>query len=169
MLDNVSFSYLLTRLKRAPDSPAGLSLKAVFVGGKLPGIAARETGIPMVRFSPVYDEAVKIVKAMTLTEADGFTADELPLANRALSVARAKESLYTPSQNEYVALDHIHNRGGVILKSMNGTVDELPTVALGTLWTLESNGAVSAVNTGGPVFQWTLTDLGRKLRQERFK
>lgn len=169
MLDNQTFAYVLQRLKREPDSPAGRSLKAVFMGGKPPVAAARETGIPMVRFSPVWEDANRIVKALTLTEADGFTPDELPLANRALVAARVKEMAYVPSLPEYVALDVLYNRGGSALKAVNGTTDDMPTVALSALWSLEGHGAVTAEPVGGAVFRWGLTDVGCKLRDGRFK
>lgn len=169
MLSIDDFNYILKRVKRDPNSPAGLSLRAVLLGDKLPGIAARETGIPMVRFLPIYEDAVKIISGMTVTEADGFTADELALANRALAVSRAKETVYTPTTIEFQALDRMHKMNGSVVKAMNGSVDDLPTVGLNTLWSLESNGALTATPLGGPVFQWTLTPLGQRLRDERFK
>ena len=169
MISLDDFSYLSKRLKRDPDSSTGQALHAVFVGGKTPIEAIRPTGVPMVRFSPVYEEALKIVGAMTLTEADGFTAEELPIANRALRVSRLKESAYVPSIADYTALERLHNKGGTALKDLTGSTDELPGVAASTLWVLEANGLVTATSLGGPRFSWSLTAAGAKARLERFK
>lgn len=169
MLTLEDFSYLLRRLRRDSDSPTGEALRQVFVNGKIPGDAIRHTGVPMVRFGPVYDEARRIAKALTLDESDGFTAAELPLANRALSAARAKETQFAPSLTDYVALEHLTKLGGKALKAVSGTVDQLPQVRISTLWGLEAQGIVSAQNVGGPVFEWTITDKGVTVRKERFR
>lgn len=169
MLSSKDFTYLLSRVNREADSPTGQALAMVFMHGKLPIEAVRNTGVPMVRFGPVYDSARKIVNALTLTEADGFTAEELPVANRALAAARAKETLYLPSQTEYTALERLRSLGGKAKKAMNLTVDEIPTVTTSTLWALESHGAITAANIGGPVFEWALTPIGEHLLKERFK
>lgn len=174
MLNDADFNYLLRRIKRDPHSPAARSLSAIFRRGVLPGVAAKDTGIPRVRFDPIYDEARRIVESMTLSEADGFTPGELLIVNRGLAVARAKESAYVPTQDEYLALEYLHKVGGTAKKSISplshiGMVDELPLVKSSALMILYENGAVESVNLGGPLFQWTMTHKGVQLRKDRFK
>lgn len=163
------FAYLLKRLGRESDSSTGRALRICFIDGRLPIEAIKATGVPMVRFGPVYDSACQIAAALTLTEADGFTADELPLANRALRAARAKETAYVPSSAEMFALEHLHNAGGVAVKSVSTGQDQLPEVHVSALWSLHANGAVSAEPLGGPMFLWSITDKGRHLREARFR
>lgn len=167
MMTIENFKYLLKRLKRDPGSPAGIALRDVFIGGEAPGIAARKVSIPMIRFEPLHDEAKRIANSMTLTEADGFTAAELVIANRALAVSRAKEEARLPNAIEYFAIERIFNAGCKFLKSMDGLVDQLPAVALSTLWELHSMGVVEANLVGGSVFEWVLTEKGKQLRNER--
>jgi hypothetical protein len=172
VLSDIDFTYLLKRLKRQPDSPAGRSLAAIFQRGVLPGVAAKETGIPHVRFDPIHAEAVRIVSAMTLSEADGLAPEEIATANKALAIARTKECAYVPTQAEYLALEYLHKSGGTALKSISPRVsadDGLPLVKPSTLWILQENGAVESVSLGGFVFQWTMTPLGVQLRKDRFK
>ena len=169
MLSPIDFNYLLSRVNREADSPTGQALAMVFQQGKLPIEAVRSTGVPMVRFGPVYDQARKIVNALSLTEADGFTADELELVNRGLATARAKENKYLPSQAEYQALERLKSRSGKAKKAMNLSVDEIPTVTTSMLLALESHGAVTATNIGGLLFEWELTPVGEHLLKERFK
>lgn len=168
-LSEDDFAYLLKRLGREADSPAGRALRMCLIDGRLPIEAIKATGVPMVRFGPIYDSARQAAAALTLTEADGFTAEELPLANRALRAARAKETAYVPSSAELFALEHLHNLGGVAVKSVSGGQDQLPQVQVPTLWALHANGAVSAEPMGGPMFLWSLTDKGRQLREARFR
>lgn len=173
MLNDLDINYLLKRLKRTPDSPAGRSIVSIFKYGTLPGVAAKATGIPHVRFDPIYDEARRIVAAMTLSEADGLTSDEVAIANKALALARAKECAYRPTINEYHALEHLHKAGGSAIKSISPhghtAADQLPLVRVSSLWVLQENGAVESTSLGGPLFQWTITDIGRRLREMRFK
>lgn len=161
------FRYILHRVNKTEDSPTGRALKLVLVHGKLPIEAVRSTGVPMVRFGPVIDAAMKIRKAMVLTEADGFTELELPVANRALVASRRKESAYEPSTQDYYALEHLKKRGGRARKAANLSVDDLPAVLLSTLWELEARGIVTAESVGGPVFEWSLTAAGDQLLKER--
>lgn len=173
MLNDTDFAYLLKRLRRDAESPAGRSLSAIFQRGTLPGLAAKETGIPHVRFDPIYAEARAIVAAMTLSEADGLTLDEVVVANKALALSRAKECAYVPTHQEYLALEYLHKAGGSGLKptSPHGHAgeDQLPLVKVSALWVLQENGAVESVNLGGPLFQWTMTPKGVQLRKDRFK
>lgn len=172
MLNDVDLSYLLKRLKRAPDSPAGRSITAIFQKGLLPGVAAKETGIPHVRFDPIYREAQAIVSAMTLSEADGLMAEEVAIANKGLAISRAKECAYAPTHQEYLALEYLHKAGGTAQKPislLSPATDQLPLVKLSTLLILQENGAVESVNLGGPLFQWTMTPKGVQLRKDRFK
>lgn len=169
MITLEDYDYVMRRLRRDPSSATGEAIRLIFVHGKLPVEAIRNCGLPMVRLMPVYEEARQIIAGMHLTEADGFTPDELPLANRALAVARSKESLYLPNIAEFAALEKLKAAGGSAVKAMNGSVDELPGIASDTLWKLEGRKAVEAVGLGGALFQWTLTPAGRKLVDERFK
>ena len=172
MLSDTDLAYLLKRLKRAPDSPAGRSITAVFQKGALPGVAAKDTGIPHVRFDPIYREAQAIVASMTLSEADGLTAEEVVIVNKGLAISRAKECAYAPTHQEYLALEYLHKAGGTAKKSISlssPTTDQLPLVKLSTLLVLQENGAVESVNLGGPLFQWTMTPKGVHLRKDRFK
>lgn len=174
MLNDADFNYVLRRLKRDPHSPAGRSLSAIFQRGVLPGVAAKETGIPRVRFDPIYDEARRIVESLTLSEADGLTPEEVPIVNKGLAIARAKECAYVPNQDEYLALEYLHKAGGTAKKSISplsriGMVDELPLAKSSALMILYENGAVESVNLGGPLFQWTMTPKGVQLRKDRFK
>lgn len=172
MLSDTDLTYLLKRLKRAPDSPAGRSITAVFQKGVLPGVAAKDTGIPHVRFDPIYREAQAIVAAMTLSEADGLTVEEVVIVNKGLAISRAKECAYVPTHQEYLALEYLHKVGGTAQKSISlssPATDQLPLVKLSTLLVLQENGAVESVNLGGPLFQWTMTPKGVQLRKDRFK
>lgn len=169
MISLDDYYYVMRRLRRDPSSATGEALRLIFVHDKLPVEAIRNCGLPMVRLMPVYEEARQIVAGMRLTEADGFTPDELPVANRALAVARAKESVSLPSLGEFVALEKLKAAGGTAVKAMNGSVDELPGVPADTLWKLEARKAVEATGLGGPLFQWSLTPLGAKLIDGRFK
>lgn len=173
MLSDNDLNYLLKRLKRTPDSPAGRSITAVFQKGVLPGVAAKDTGIPRVRFDPIYLEAQAIVAAMTLSEADGLAPGEVTLANKALAISRIKECAYVPTHLEYLALEYLHLAGGSAIKPTSpyghAEADQLPLVKVSALWVLHENGAVESVNIGGPVFQWTMTPKGVQLRKDRFK
>lgn len=169
MISTEDFTYVTRRLKRDPNSSTGQALFAVLVGGKLPIEAIRATGVPMVRFSPVYEEALKIIASMTVTESDGFTANELEVANRALRVSREKETRYAPSLADYTAIERLYNLGGKAVKDLAGSADQLTGVLADTLWALEANGLVTSTHLGGPLFSWELTPDGVQTRKDRFK
>lgn len=161
------FDYILWRLKRDPDSATAQALRMIFVHGRLPVEAVKVTGVPMVRLMPAYEEAKKIEGAMRLTEADGFSAEELALANRALAASRAKETRYVPSNVELTALALLQARpGGTALKAMDGSVDELPGAAFKVLATLHKMGAVDAANEGLMVVRWAITPAGVQMVNE---
>jgi hypothetical protein len=170
MTSLADFNYVIQRLKRDADSPTAEALKLILLHGKLPVEAVRTTGVPMVRLMPPYDEARRILSAMYATEADGFTPQELPVANRALALARAKEMQYVPSAAELTALQMLRARpGSTALKAMNGEVDELPGATFKALTTLHAKGAVAAENEGLMRVRWTLTERGSALIEEGMK
>lgn len=170
MTSVADFNYVLHRLKRDSDSATAEALKLIILHGRLPVEAVKLTGVPMVRLMPPYEEARRILASLYVTEADGFTPDELPVANRALAVARAKETRYVPSAAELTALQMLRSRpGSTALKAMNGEVDELPGATFKTLTTLHSNGAVDAQNDGLMRVRWTLTPHGYALIEEGMK
>lgn len=170
MISIEDFDYVLDRLKRDRSSPLSEALKLILVHGKFPVEAIKLTGVPMVRLMPPYEESLRVISGMRVTEADGFTADELLVANRALAVSRSKETRYAPTTAELTALSLLRSKpNGSALKAMDGRVDEIPGATFKTLSALHKGDAVAASNEGLMLVRWTITPHGIKLIEEGMK
>lgn len=168
MISFEDFTYILKRLDRDLDSPTGQALKLMLVHGKIMAQAINACGVPAVRLSPVYEQAKRIVSALRVSEADGFTAEEVAVANRALAWARAKEMEYSPTPNDFHAMEAINKMGGSACKAMDSSTDDLPGIPLKTLNVLHRAGLLDCQPMQMPNLRWSLTEKARTALAERY-
>lgn len=154
------FAWLLARMGRASDSQVGQVMRRVFVGGELPAMACRAIGMQISKFSPTYDQARRMVSAMRVTEADGFTAAEVVACNRALALSRRRETPFVPSAAQWAAL---------------GRMDKAPLLTLPVdhdlfpaLCRLVAPGYVTFGGVLVTRASFTITDAGREALRSRF-
>ena len=81
-IDREDFDYVMRRIGKDPKSPTGEALSMMLVGGSAMVEAVRRTGVPVVRLNPAYEQSLRVIAAMTLTQeevslvAPGVSADQ---------------------------------------------------------------------------------------------
>lgn len=98
------FSWLLMRTGREADGLMGQALRRVFIDGEIPVEACRAIGLQVSKFMPLHTQARRIISAMTVSEADGFTPAEVAACNRALALCRRRENPFTPTVAQWSAM-----------------------------------------------------------------
>ena len=155
------FRWLLGRLSKGPETAFGQALRRVWVEGELPAMACWAIGVQISKFIPTYEASRRIVAGMSVSEADGFTQEEVELGNRVLALCRRKESPFEPNVAQWAGMGRLDKAGELSIPVTHDVCHAL----LG----LVEPGFVLARMAPPTDCVFSLTDAGRTALEKSFQ